>query len=676
MLRGFDVDGWSNLIGRCCAYIELSEAPNETTTKNAEESDIKDSMDYSYSFREEFEELVRNGDFEGLDNIEILAVAMASLMELSPRVRLSMESVLEKMGSGTEHITYALVRLIAGMFFVENEMLCISQLLSEESILNRFLVKSASTGDAVKGMYIPVTFQEGVLEFITGGSISLSEASCISNFYEMPPADAVTLGDKIEELMDSMGAMMLTNEGGILCIKGIKGVGKCFMVQHATEAMDMRLIAIDMANLLACDNSMMPMLKACVRKALLENDMIYLDLDVPVYENQKIIQQVIAYLQTCLRVIVVGCSEDLPEEISIKGERRLIEVPAPGCKDQAKYWEYFAQGLSVKLGDDISVKELSSLYDMTPERIFEALSTVRSLANYSEDEGFIVSRDILSERIRQICSCNFDKLATRLSTPFTINDLELSETAMELVNDVISRIRYRSVVNEEFGFGNKLPYGRGTVVALYGPPGTGKTMTATVLGKELGMDVYRIDLSQIRSKYIGESEKNLKAVFDAARYSNAILFFDEADALFAKRTEVSSSNDKNANAETAFLLQKMEEYSGLSILATNSIQNFDPAFKRRLTFMISIDKPDEETRRRLWEKAFPPNAPLDESVRFSDYAKVTELSGSSIKNAAIAAAYRVASEGRKISHEDICLAIDAEYRKMGHMSIISELMSM
>ena len=674
MLIAFNLNGWSELIERCCAYIELSENPNEK--QGPKSGPNSDTMDYSADLLEEFEKLVRDGDFAGLDNIEVLAVSMAVLMELSPGCRLSLGGILEKMGCNPEYITYELVRIVAGMFFTEGEMICLGQLLSEESMLNRFLVKSASNGESVKGMYIPVTLQEGVLEFVTSGSLSLSEASSISRFYDMPPEEVVTLGDKIEELMNIMASMMLTREGGLLCLKGLRGVGKCFMVRNATDAMDMNLLAIDMAALLSCEASMMPLLKRCVRKALLENDIVYLDINVPVYENQKAVQQVVAYLQTCMRVVVAGCSEDLPEEISISGESRLIEVPAPGRKDQEKYWEFFAKGLSIKMGEDIKIKELSSLYDMTPGRIMEALSTVRSIANYNENEEFEINMEVLSERVRQICSVNFDKLATRLSTPFTLEDLELSQPAMELVKDVISRIKYRTVVNEEFGFGNKLPYGKGTVVALYGPPGTGKTMTATVLGKELGMDVYRIDLSQIRSKYIGESEKNLKAVFDAARYSNAILFFDEADALFSRRTEVSTSNDKNANAETAFLLQKMEEYSGLSILATNTIQNFDPAFKRRLTFMISIDKPDEETRRRLWEKAFPKGAPLDESVRFADYARVSELSGSSIKNAAIAAAYRAASQGRKISHADICEAIDTEYKKIGHMSILSELMSM
>ena len=191
--------------------------------------------------------------------------------------------------------------------------------------------------------------------------------------------------------------------------------------------------------------------------------------------------------------------------------------------------------------------------------------------------------------------------------------------------------------------------------------------------RELGLSIYRIDLSQIGSKYIGETEKNLGAVFNAARFSNAILFFDEADALFTKRTEVSNSNDRHANAETAYLLQKIEEYSGVSILATNVMQNFDNAFKRRMTFLIPIGQPGEEERLALWSRVFPEEAPLEKEIDFSVYARVAELTGSGIKSAALAAAYRAAAERRKIGNQDLIEAVDFEYRRTGRTGVDQEL---
>ncbi|MCR5654172.1 MAG: ATP-binding protein [Lachnospiraceae bacterium] len=243
-----------------------------------------------------------------------------------------------------------------------------------------------------------------------------------------------------------------------------------------------------------------------------------------------------------------------------------------------------------------------------------------------------------------------------------------------LLKQVCDRVRFKSVVNEDYGFGKKLPYGRGIAVVLYGPPGTGKTMAAQVLANELGLDIYRIDLSQISSKYIGETEKNLGSVFDAARNSNAILFFDEADALFSKRTEVTSSNDKHANAETSYLLQKIEEYPGMSILATNNMQNFDAAFKRRMTYLVSVGIPDEETRAMLWEKAFPAQAPLGKDVNFKTLAKAVEMSGSNIKSAAVAAAYLAAADKGVITMNHIADAVDQECKKNGKMNAKNDIL--
>ena len=167
------------------------------------------------------------------------------------------------------------------------------------------------------------------------------------------------------------------------------------------------------------------------------------------------------------------------------------------------------------------------------------------------------------------------------------------------------------------------------------------------------------------SVYIGESEKTLGKIFDTAKYSNAILFFDEADSLFAKRTEVKDSNDRHANAETAYLLQKIEEYAGVSILATNVFSNFDEAFRRRMTFLVPIRWPDETERLELWKKTFPPETPLSADVDLPFYAKEAELTGSAIKAAALSAAFRAAKEKRPVCHQDILEGIADEYRKSG-----------
>lgn len=200
-----------------------------------------------------------------------------------------------------------------------------------------------------------------------------------------------------------------------------------------------------------------------------------------------------------------------------------------------------------------------------------------------------------------------------------------------------------------------------------GPPGVGKTMAAEVFANELGLDLYKIDLSQIVSKYIGETEKNLNRVFDEARASNAILFFDEADALFGKRSEVRDSHDRYANIEIAYLLQKMDEYEGLSVLATNLKQNLDEAFARRLSFIIDFPFPDEESRLRIWQSMWPADVPLGDDIDLSYVARTFRLSGGSIKNVAVAAAFLAAARGTTVQTMDLVRATRREFQKMGKM---------
>lgn len=214
-------------------------------------------------------------------------------------------------------------------------------------------------------------------------------------------------------------------------------------------------------------------------------------------------------------------------------------------------------------------------------------------------------------------------------------------------------------------FDRKLSYGRGTSILFYGPPGTGKTMGAQVLAREIGLELYRIDLSQTVSKYIGETEKNLGAIFDEARYVNAVLFFDEADALFSKRTEVKESNDRYANLETSYLLQKIEECDGVCILATNRVGNFDDAFKRRIHYMVEFPIPSYEMRLNLWQSILPPEMPREGNIDFEFLAKNFEYPGSLIKNILLSASFMAAGKHKGLSMGEILEAVRLESAKIG-----------
>ena len=246
------------------------------------------------------------------------------------------------------------------------------------------------------------------------------------------------------------------------------------------------------------------------------------------------------------------------------------------------------------------------------------------------------------------------------------DDLVLPSDAAAQLRELCGQVEQRQKVLGDWGFGAKLVFGRGVAALFSGPSGTGKTMAAGVVARQLGRELFRVDLSQVVSKYIGETEKNLGRVFDAAADISAVLFFDEADALFGKRSEVKDAHDRHANVEVGYLLQKMEEYEGLAILATNLRRNLDPAFFRRLNVVIEFPFPDEAQRLDLWRRMFPPQAPLASDVNFALLARELRLSGGHLRNIALAAASLAAAAGTPVGRDQILLAARREHEKLGH----------
>lgn len=262
----------------------------------------------------------------------------------------------------------------------------------------------------------------------------------------------------------------------------------------------------------------------------------------------------------------------------------------------------------------------------------------------------------------QRCSPELDVLAQRIEPKATWKDIVLDESALDLLRQIAHQVRERSVVYDDWGFRRKLSRGLGVNALFAGDSGTGKTMAAEVLANELNLNLYRIDLSGVVSKYIGETEKNLRRLFDAAENGGTLLFFDEADAIFGKRGEVKDSHDRYANIEINYLLQRIEAYTGVAILATNMRSAIDPAFLRRLRFVVSFPFPAVRDRKLIWERSFPAQAPLAEL----DWAWLARLnlSGGSIINIALNAAFRASRDGRAICMPVVIEAIRDEYRKL------------
>jgi AAA+ superfamily predicted ATPase len=266
--------------------------------------------------------------------------------------------------------------------------------------------------------------------------------------------------------------------------------------------------------------------------------------------------------------------------------------------------------------------------------------------------------------VRRLASGPLEQLTRRISPTRTWDDIVLSPDRKALLHTVVDRYRHSSRVYDAWGFSPNPS--RGLVALFSGPSGTGKTLASEIIAGELGLDVFKLDLSSVVSKYIGETEKNLEQIFDAASAGNMVLFFDEADSLFGKRSEVKDARDRYANIEVSYLLQRLEAYDGLVVLATNFEKNVDEAFLRRIHVRVEFAMPGPDERRAIWEANLPPTAPVDE-LDLDWLAERFELSGASIRNAAIHAAFAAAATGTDITMESAVLGVAHELRKMGRL---------
>ncbi|PYP89316.1 MAG: ATP-binding protein [Blastocatellia bacterium AA13] len=343
----------------------------------------------------------------------------------------------------------------------------------------------------------------------------------------------------------------------------------------------------------------------------------------------------------------------------------FVETAMPEADDaaRARFWRDLTSRDELENGIDFEA--LASRFRFTRGQIRDAIATARSAAQFEGDRGGILTMSSLAAACRAHSGQKLNDLARKVEPSYGWNDIVLSDEVMAQLLEICQRVVLRHRVMGDWGFGKKLSMGKGVNALFAGPSGTGKTMASEILARELELDLYKIDLSGVVSKYIGETEKNLDRVFKAAEDANAILFFDEADALFGKRSEVRDSHDRYANIEISYLLQKMEEYEGLAILATNLKANLDESFTRRLAFTVHFPFPDEASRLRIWQRVWPEAVPLHETVDLGLLANRFKLSGGNIKNIALAAAFLAAGDGGLVTMPHLIHATRREYQKLG-----------
>jgi hypothetical protein len=320
-----------------------------------------------------------------------------------------------------------------------------------------------------------------------------------------------------------------------------------------------------------------------------------------------------------------------------------------------------------------ALEQVSTQFQLDAGGIRQLSAQVNAAVDTSSESDSAKIKQALWQACLDYTRPNLEQLAQRIEPVATWNDLVLPEPIVATLKEIALHVRQRATVYGTWGFAGKSARGLGISALFSGESGTGKTMASEVIANELGLDLYRIDLSQVVNKYIGETEKNLKKIFEAAEGSGAILLFDEADALFGKRSDVKDSHDRYSNIEVSYLLQKMEEYRGLAILTTNMRSALDKAFLRRIRFVVQFPFPDVSMRHEIWQKVFPKQTPLA-ALDFQKLAALN-IAGGNIRNIALNAAFSAAGEQRAVGMVDLQQAARNEYLKLEkHMSASESLL--
>ncbi len=493
-----------------------------------------------------------------------------------------------------------------------------------------------------------------VLEYLSAGTIASRDGLWVFDGRAEEPEDPLVTG---LELADQL-TLVMQGRPQAVALTGPEGVGRRFQIQHLmTKRREICLFA----DLASQEDKARAVARAVLAARLLDAYLCCSGLDSVNAEGE---------IEPASPAMCQALTEADPgkEPLFLVSHKKLtrparpvtmefsLEVPEENER-LALFTHYFQ---TVPLGEEVSLQELSAKFRFVPRQIKGAAAQAAGLAQIQGESlnNAAVHRCCYRQVVHRL-----DKLAKRIEPHFCWEDVVLPQMQKKLMQQACNHIRYQHRVYQEWGFSQKIGYGKGLSILFAGAPGTGKTMCAQVIARELNMEIYKINISQIVSKYIGETEKNLQAVFHEARNSNCILFFDECDAIFGKRSDVKDAHDRNANVEVAYLLQQIEDYDGVCLLATNLVQNIDAAFMRRITYVVHFPFPEPPQRKEIYLRTLPKGAPVDEDVDWDFIAEKFELSGGHIKNIVLGAAFMAAGEDQPINMRHVLTAAVNEMRK-------------
>ncbi len=445
----------------------------------------------------------------------------------------------------------------------------------------------------------------------------------------------------------------------IIAFQGGFGVGKQIAAQYMAQLLDRPLISIDLPDLTVSTVGLEEGTRLAIRDALLLDAVLYLTGWEAVLEDGRPPARIYKQLLANQGLVIIA-SQGAWQPSSDGRSRRILRVSFDSADytHRLKIWRHSLEE------EDLPLEQLANQFQFAPGQIEDVIASARDLAQSRNEQ---LQLNDLFAASRAHSNQKLASLATKINPRYRWDDIVLPDDTLALLREMVNTVWQRPVVYDEWGFGRKLALGKGLNALFAGESGTGKTMAADIMAGELGQDLYKIDLSMLVSKYIGETEKNLNRVFSEAATSNAILFFDEADAIFGKRSEVKDSHDRYANIEISYLLLRMEAYDGVVILATNMRGNLDEAFTRRLHFIVEFPFPESADREIIWQVNFPAETPIAEDVDFGLLARRFRLAGGNIRNIILASAFLASEKDEVVGMNHLLHASRREYQKIGRL---------
>ncbi|MCL4264264.1 MAG: ATP-binding protein [Anaerolineae bacterium] len=441
---------------------------------------------------------------------------------------------------------------------------------------------------------------------------------------------------------------------------GSYGTGRQEAAVQLAEFCGQPLLMANLATMAAQEDDRDELLHRVLRDGRLYQATLYLTHWQAVLQDgrppQSLFAELLAYPHT---VIVAAETEWQPANARRQRPIFAVTFPTSDFDGRLAIWQ-------AQMGDEpgLDLTAVATYFRFSPGQIEDVIATAHDLARW---RGETLTTEDLFAASRAHSNQNLAALAAKIQPRYTWDDIVLPTDTRNQLREMVNTVRQRPTVYGEWGFDRKLALGKGLSALFAGESGTGKTMAADIMAGELGLDLYKVDLSTLVSKYIGETEKNLDRIFTEAATSNAILFFDEADAIFGKRSEVKDSHDRYANIEISYLLQRMESYDGVVILATNLRANLDEAFTRRLHFAIEFPFPEATDREQIWRVNFPPETPIAPDVDWRLLAQRYTLAGGNIRNIILAAAFLAAEQGQQVGMPHLLHAARREYQKIGRL---------